>query len=253
MVHVAGCSAHAGRLRGLRARGAKKRMGWSRGPDANLRREGDSVGVRLTRGDQVRCRWGGKEEDVAGVGSCRRSPAHGSRSWHTVDADWWARLTQLAHGTRSFGAFGARCTQFCPTVHADEVRCTQFFADLEATPTSSTCGFTASRSFWGLRNCVYRTPFACSAGQNCVYHTSVACSVKQNCVYHAPFACSVKQNCVQRAPKAPKLRVPCANCVNRAKDAQARTQRPPHPLPSPSRQQPNIAALRKPNAVPSTV
>ena len=103
------------------------------------------------------------------------------------------RFTQLRHGARSFGAFGARCTQFCPTVHADEVRYTQFYAGLETIPTSSTCGFTASRSFRGLRNCVYRAPVACSAGQKVPEARQSACSVRQNCVYHAPTASTVRR------------------------------------------------------------
>ena len=104
----------------------------------------------------------------SGYGTRNLSPhctqlGYGARSFEVM-------LPQFEHGARSFGALGARCTQFCPTVHAVEARCTQFFAGSERRDDSSTCAFDASRSFRGLRNCVYRTPVACSVGQNCVQH-----------------------------------------------------------------------------------
>ena len=154
-------SAPAGRLRGLLAGEARKRMGRSLGLGVGTRRTVHAVD-------------------------------HAARS--SVGA-----LHANRHASSGFRALGARCTQFCPTVHATEVRCTQFFAGPERRAASSTCAFDASRSFRGLRNCVYRTPLACSVGGNCVNRTS-------NCVNHAPEVC-------------------------------VRPQRPPHPLPCLSRQQ----------------
>ena len=99
---------------------------------------------RLTRGGNVSCWRKAKKGKWRSLGPWRKPPAHGSRS---------------------FRALGARCTQFWPTVHADEVRYTQLFAGSERRAASSTCAFDASRSFRGLRNCVYRTPVACSVGR----------------------------------------------------------------------------------------
>ena len=163
--------------------------------------------------------------------------ASGARSF--ADA-----LPQFEHAS-SFGALGARCTQFCPTVHADEARCTQFFASHRMMGTSSTCAFDASRSFRGLRKCVYRTPFACSVGRNCVYRASVACSVPAK--LRVPFVGSLRQNPEPQYPilclNPPATHVaalckPNPNRVARAPNVFASHQRPPHPLPCLSRQQP---------------
>ena len=141
------------------------------------------------------------------------------------------------HASCSFGAFGARCTQFCNTVHAVEAWCTQLFAGPERRAASSTCAFDASRSFRGLRNCVYRTPLACSMVRNCVHRAPVACSVGGNCVHRAPVACSVGGNCVHHT----------SNCVNRASKARARAQTPPTSDSLPFPPASHAAAPRQPN------
>ena len=153
-----GCgSADAGRPRGLLAGEAKK---------ATMRSLGSDIGTR-------------RKVHAVGHAACSSVGApHANRNASSV----------------SFGAFGARCTQFCPTVHAVEAWCTQLFPGPERRAASSTCAFDASRSFRGLRNCVHRTPFACSVGQNCVYCASPACSVGRNCVHRTPTACTVRRD-----------------------------------------------------------
>ena len=102
-------------------------------------------------------------------------------------------LPQFEHASSSFEGLGARCTQFWRTLHADEVRYTQLFVGPERRAASSTCAFDGLRSFWGVRNCVRRTPSACSVGRNCVRRTPSACSVGRNCVRHTPTACTVRR------------------------------------------------------------
>ena len=114
------------------------------------------------------------------------------------------RVHADCHTSRSFRASWARCTQFCLTVHADEAWCTQFFAGPERRAASSTCAFDASRSFWGLINCVHRAPVACSVGGNCVYRAPLACSVGRNCVYRALEVCA--------RTKRPPLLLLCLSC-----------------------------------------
>ena len=60
-----GNSAGAGRLRGLLARWAKKRVGQPLGSGVGVRRVGDAAVIRLTRGSDVGCGREGKEEDGA--------------------------------------------------------------------------------------------------------------------------------------------------------------------------------------------
>ena len=198
----------AGRRRGLLAGKAEKGCGgrWGRAQtsDAQVTRLGFG-----SRGAAAGAASGGQGKDVAVAGPGRRSLARGSRSWRTLHAVLptrytqlghaarsfdgtlnvvGARYTQLGHAARSFGAFGARCTQFYPTVHADEVRCTQLFSGPERRASSSTCGFDASRSFRGIKNCVKCTSAACSVGKNCVYRTHLRVARRQNCVYRTPTA-----------------------------------------------------------------
>ena len=122
-----------------------------------------------------------------------------------------------AGSRRAVHAVGVRCTHFCPTLHATEGRCTQFPPALHAN---------------GVRYTQFLRPRKLREASNAqVDEAALLSGPRKNCVHHDSSACTVRQNCVQRAPRARNLREPRTR-------VHARTQRPPHPLPCLSRQQP---------------
>ena len=100
-----------------------------------FRRAGDAVGVRLTRDGHVGCGRERQRKRRCGLWVLARPPVHGSRSRPRC-TQFRLALHANRHASRSFRALGARCTQFCNTVHAVEAWYTQlkhgtrsFFSD----------------------------------------------------------------------------------------------------------------------------